>query len=479
MSRELAIAITLVAYNIALVAIGLWAQRRTADGADFFLGGRKLGPVVAAISASASSSSAWTLLGVSGFAYQFGVSAIWLFPACVGGFVINWFLLARPLREQSHRQGLLTATEVLAGPPDRPLHRAIATLASLVVLVFFTIYVASQFQGAGKTFHEAFGISTEISVLVGAGVVVLYTLLGGFWAVSLSDTVQGFVMALTSLMLPLAALVAVGGPRALVTALSELADPAYLSLTQGFGPWVGAGFVAGLLGIGLGYPGQPHVVNRFMALREGEGELRRARWVAISWAVLVYAGMILLGICGRVLLDGLADNEVVFLAVADRLFSPVVAGIMIAAVLSAIMSTADSQLLVAASSVTHDLGLGGKTTASMLSRSRAVVLLLSVLAVLTALLGPSEIFTPVLVAWSALGAVFGPVLLVTALRGPVSPGRTLTAMTIGLLLAIAGAIFRQKTGLPWAAITERVLPFVVGLLIAASGRPSENREEQR
>jgi len=449
MPHETAVLATLVVYNVILVALGLWARGRTRDGADFFLGGRRLGPTVAAISASASSSSAWTLLGVSGYAYRYGLSAVWLFPGCVGGFLLNWCVLAGPLRRASGVTGALTVTELLAGPPGARRRRAIVGLASAVVLVFLTVYVASQLQGAGKTFQETFGLPVEAAILLGAGVVLAYTLLGGFWAVSVTDTLQGLLMAGTAIVLPAGALVAVGGLDGLALGLSKVPQVGYQSWTQGLGGAAAIGFVAGLLGIGLGYPGQPHVVNRFMALRDDGPSLVRARRIAITWAVVVYTGMIVLGLAGRVLYPGLEDAEVVFLTATRELFVPVVAGVMIAAVLSAILSTADSQLLVAASAVAHDLG-GGAASREMLRRSRIVVA-------------------------SVLGAVFGPPLLVTVLKGPPPPSRTLAAMVAGLVLTVAGAAWKSRHGAPWDPIWERVVPFAVALAIAA-WRPARARE---
>ncbi len=465
MTREQAVLMTLVAYKLALVAIGLAARGRNKDAADFFLGGRSLGPLVAAISASASSSSAWTLLGVSGFAYGFGLSAIWIFPSCVGGFVINWYILAPALRRYAPAGRALTVTEILAGPPGRPGQRGVTVVASLIVLVFMTSYVASQFQGAGKTFNETFGWSIEASVLIGAAIVVFYTLLGGFWAVSISDTLQGLAMAATSLVLPALAIAAVGGPTELARGMSGVTAEGYVDPLNGLGLIGGFGFVLGLLGIGLGYPGQPHVVNRFLALREGEEHLRRARAIAMVWAVIVYAGMLILGWSGRVLFPHLADSEVVFITVANELCHPVVAGVMIAAVLSAIMSTADSQLLVAASSVTYDMPSQRADSAALVSGSRKVVLILSLAATVAALYGPREIFSPVLVAFAAMGAAFGPPLLTTVFGKPLSPRRTMAAMLAGLGLTVAGAAYRTLAGGAWGAASERVLPVIVAFVI--------------
>ena len=455
MSADFALITTLIAYKVGLVLVGLWAQRRTQTGADFFLGGRQLGPWVAAISASASSSSVWTLLGVSGAAYAWGLGAVWLFPACVGGFVLNWVVLAPALRRVSEKTGALTVTELLARD-----HRGLRAVASIIVLGSLCTYVAAQFLGAGKTFNETFGWSVEHSILLGGGIVVLYTMLGGFWAVSVTDTIQGLLMAATSVVLPVAAVAAVG-----VDSLFVGGPDGFDSLTRNMTPSAAVGFVAGTLGIGLGYPGQPHVVNRFMALRDA-ASLARARTIALAWAVIVYAGMLVLGWAGRALLPSLADGEVIFVAATNALFPPVVSGIMLAAVLSAIMSTADSQLLVAASAVTHDLGFNfGLGRGRVVVSARLVIFAISMAAIVAALFGPSGIFNRVLFAWSAMGAAFGPLLLVTVLRGPVRPRWSMTAMLAGFVLSVGAYSFPQTKG----GIVERVVPFVVALVIAGIG----------
>ncbi len=467
MNETWAIAITLVVYKIALVLIGVVANRRTHDAEDFFLGGRGLGPWVAAISASASSSSAWTLLGVSGAAYAWGLGALWIAPACIGGFVINWYVLGPRLRRLSLADGSLTITDVLAGPPGSPGSTAIRRVCTAIVLLSLLAYVAAQFQGAGKTFHETFAMSTPAAVLLGAGIIVLYTLLGGFWAVSITDTLQGLVMAGAAIIVPIAALAAVGGPSGLMAGLSSVPTAGYDSLTRGMPPAAAAGFVVGLLGIGLGYPGQPHVVNRFMAIRD-ERSVVQGRRIAITWAVIMYAGMLLVGWCARVLLPELADKEVAFIQTTRALLPPVVAGVMIAAVLSAVMSTADSQLLVAASSVAHDLrGKDASThAAAPLRRTRIVVVVLSAVAVALALFGSQEIFSRVLFAWTAMGAAFGPLLLVRVVGGPVRPGARLASIGLGFSLSVLAYSVPTMAGGPW----ERVMPFVVALVVAWWGR---------
>ncbi|WP_372370431.1 sodium/proline symporter [Candidatus Uabimicrobium sp. HlEnr_7] len=470
MSRETTIIITLIVYKVILILIGIFTSRKTSDTDDFYLGGRTLGPVVSAISASASSSSAWTLLGVSGAAYTWGVSVIWLFPACVGGFILNWYVVAPRLHAFSHEKNSLTLTEVISR--ETPPKYFIATIASIIIAFSLLFYISSQFQAAGKTFAETFDISYTYSVIIGGAIIIFYTLLGGFWAVSITDTLQGLLMAIGAIILPVAAVIEVGGFSSLFEQLAKVEVNGYLSLTRNLPPAAGIGFVLGLLGVGLGYPGQPHVVNRFMALKDQKSVVQ-ARRIAILWAVCVYAGMIILGLCGRVLFDTVNDKEAIFFVVTNGLFSPVIAGIMTACILSAIMSTADSQLLVAASSLTHDLRLNREKndTANSLVQARVVVLLLSIAAIILALFGSKEIFNRVLFAWTAMGAAFGPILIIRLFFGPITPRAILTAMLLGFILSVVGHSIPQTKG----TYFDRILPFVLATIIAFLGTKREKK----
>lgn len=463
MSQAQSILLTLIVYKIVLVLIGVWASRRTRDNTDFFLGGRHLGPTVAAISASASSSSAWTLLSVSGMAYLWGLPALWLFPATLMGFLINWIYVGPRLMRESRNNGAITLTEFLADSVEPGGRRSVLTLGAGIVLFSFVFYIAAQFQAAGAAFATSFGLNTATAVSIGATVVLVYTLLGGFWAVSVTDTLQGLLMALTALVLPIIAMAHVGGWDALVDALRTMPAGATVQ-TSGI---AGIGFVLGTLGIGLGYPGQPHVVNRFMALRDRRA-LAQARVIAIAWAIVIYGGMLLLGLCGRVLYAGLVESEHILFEMATRLISPVAAGVMIAAVLSAIMSTADSQLLVAASAVTNDLGDPEAGHRASLLRSRLVVVGISVLAVILALAVPDRIFTRVLFAWHAIGSAFGPALVLRLAGVRLSAGGLLWSMGTGFGLT---AILHW---LPYEAgpgdTLERLLPLLAATLIAWSTR---------
>ncbi len=450
---------TMLVYLVLLLGIGAWAQRRTVDTSDFHLAGRKMGPWVAALSASASSSSAWTLLGVSGAAYAWGLQAIWLVPAVISGFFINWVFIAPRLQPASHANGALTLVEFLASGLDETAQRRLRLTGALIVLFCFSFYIASQFQGAGTALGAALPIGSTAAVVIGALIVVLYVFLGGFWAASVSDALQGLMMLSVALFLPVVAFVAVGGWSGMMTGLESL-DPDLTRFTTQPNVILVLVFVAGLFGIGLGYPGQPHVVNRFMALEKPES-IRYARAIALVWAAIIYTGMVLLGWSARVLLPELGDGEAALLEVAGQLLPPILGGLIAGGVLAAIMSTSDSQLLVAGSAVSHDIRRGNLS----LAIDRVVIVALGILAVVLALFFPAKIFERVLFAWQGLGNAFGPLLIVLLFAGPVRPGYRLAAILTGFGLTVALNFAPDAPG----DAAERLIPFFLALAIAWKG----------
>lgn len=472
MSPTSIILITLVIYKALLIGIGFWASRRTHNEDDFFLGGRSLGPVVAAISYSSSASSAWTLLGMSGVAYVMGLGALWIVAGSVIGMLIAWFWIAPRLMQVSREKRLVTLTDLLLGDLQGVSRQLLLWLVSLVIVVSFSFYVAAQFQGAASTFASSFGMSMPVSIVTGATIIMLYTLLGGFWAVSVTDTVQGLLMAATAVLLPLTALQAVGGWDGFITQLQAVSSASQLSWRAGNVGLAGMGFVLGLLCIGIGTFGQPHLLVRFMALRD-ERAMRQARILTIVWYLLVFLGMCFLGLVGHILFPVIDDPERIFFVLTENLFSPVVGAILIAAVLSAIMSTADSQLLVAASAIAHDLGLGAGSAARSLLVSRLSIAGLVILAVLIALFLPEKIFSRVLFAWIALGSAFGPLVFARLAHWEIASTATVLSVALGFGSAVLLYLAPNTPG----DIAERVIPFSLAMLSLWLGKKEPRSPE--
>jgi sodium/proline symporter len=460
--------ITLVVYKALLIAIGFWATSRTRSEEDFFLGGRGLGPLVAAISYSSSASSAWTLLGLSGAAYLLGLSVVWIAGGSVVGMLVAWFWIAPRLMRVSRSRGHLTFTEFLAQDCQGGMRHAIVLTASVIVIFSFVFYVAAQFQGAGITFSSTFELSMAKSILIGAAIIMVYTLLGGFWAVSVTDTLQGLLMAFTSLLLPLAALVEVGGIDGFLEGLRVASAPEQLSWTAGHAGLVALGVVVGSLSISFGTYGQPHLLVRFMALRDDRA-LRQARLIAIGWYATVFVGMCFLGLAGHILHPAVDNPENIFFVLTDSLFAPVLGAVLLAAVLSAIMSTADSQLLVAASAIAHDLGLAREHPQRKLLISRVTIVGLVGVAVLVALYLPERIFSRVLFAWIALGSAFGPTLFFRLAGARLRPGGVLISILTGFGLAVLFYMLPDTPG----DVLERFGPFACAVVVLFLSRRAD------
>lgn len=456
MERSTAILIALVAWLVALLVLGFVAQRRTRDADAFYLGGKTLGPWVGALAANASSSTAWSLVGVSGFAYLNGLVALWLIPGCVGGFVLNWWFVAPRLRAQTGAS--LTLTDFLAGEPGRPGRRAVVVTAAVLSLVTLTVYVAAQIQAAGMAFGHAFATEQALGAVLGAAVTLTYTLAGGYLASSITNTIQGLQMVAVAVLVPIAAVAHLGGPAAFVAAVGRIDVPGYHSL---FGTREGAAAIAfalGLCGIGLGYPGQPHAVNKFMGMAPG-ASMAIARTVGIGWAVLLYSGMLVLGFAARAIWTLPAgEHENVLYEASRHLFSPLLDAVVLASAIAAIMSTVDAHLLVCASCVTHDLGLARWFPARKLALARGTLLAIGVLATVAALQLEANVFKNVLFAWGALGSAFGPLLLVRLGCGDVAPRWALASIWVGGGLAIAGHL--------WPILAPRFADLVVSWLAA-------------
>ena len=455
---------TLAIYKIVLIAIGLWAARLNKNESDFFLGGRGLGPWVAGLSYAASTSSAWVLLGFSGFVYFVGVSALWMVPGIWLGYVVVWLWFGPRLRAETAGEGHVTASDFMAaraGPIWRP---AIAALAGFLVLFTFVFYIAAQFGAAAIAFESQFALSRTHSVLIGALVILVYALLGGFWAVSITDTLQGAIMMLIAVILPVVAVIAAGGPVGIAETLSQTMPGEYLDPFGGRAGLAFLGFALGVASIGLGTYGQPHLLARLMAVKD-EAARRQGFLVAMGWGVVVYIGMASMALAGRALLPDVANGEALFY--------------QLAAILSAVMSTVDSLLIAASAAAAHDLRLVKLLKGREILVSRTVMAAICMLAVVLTLSLPSTIFDRVLFSWSALGAAFGPIIVARVAGAEPQGWAIFTAILFGFFTTVLFYVFGQigddaMTGLTGlltdlAALPgdpfERIFPWVIPLLL--------------
>ncbi len=451
--------ITLIAYQGVLLGIGFWAKGRNTNERDFFLGGRNVGPFITAMSYGASSSSAWVLLGLTGYFYTTGAKALWILPGVWAGYVVVWLFIGPGLRALAGKHDLVTLTDYLALGATGKARHLIVWMAAFMIIFSFSFYVAGQFQGAGTAFVSAFDLPMSISVLIGAGVVLVYTWLGGFWAVSVTDAVQAGLMLIVAILLPIAAIAALGGPGAFWQAVTSGAAS---TAAPGAGTLASVGFVIGSLGIGIGPVGQPQLLTRLMAI-DDQRDIKRGFAMALGWAVIVFSAMAVLGLAARALIAPDAGaSEGVFFALSAQILPGVLGGIVLAAVLSAIMSTADSLLLVAGSAAAHDLGLAKRFPRHSLLISRLMTAFLCVAAAALTLALPASIYGRVLFAWSALGAAFGPLVIAMAIGRPARPAGVIIAMLTGFILTV---IFYLQPNTPGDWL-ERVLPFVIALCIA-------------
>jgi len=439
----------LVLYVAVLLVIGWLAARRTRGGEDFHLAGRSLGAWAAAVSSTASSESGWVTLGAVGMTFTHGVSGLWYAPGCLLGYVVNVYFVAPRIQRLSRSQGSLTLTDIITQRWGDPRH--LLRIVSVVIIILAMMgYVAAQMTAAGKAFSSSGLGGYRTGVLLGALVITMVTSLGGFRGVAWTDLFQGLLMAFALVALPLYAVSRLGGLGALAEGLGAI-DTDFLTATGGRVGSAAWGFIVGNLGIGLGYPGMPHVITRYMAAG-GDEQVRRLRLIAILWGVAVFYGAGLCGLVARVMVPTLEDGERGLMALSLLLMPPLVAGLMLAAVISAILSTVSSQLLVAASAVSYDVVEGALGRHPDERRSlvlgRVTVAAVGVLGVLLALSEVRVVFWFVLFAWSILGASFGPLILLSLAGGRTNRHGALAGMLTGLGVSFAWYVGRQATESP-------------------------------
>ena len=453
--------ITLIIYSAGLIGIGFWASKNAQSEDAFILADRSLGSVVAGLAYAASTSSAWVLLGFSGFVYAIGPSAMWMVPGILAGYAVVWFWSGRVLQEDTAEHDHLTLTDFVSQHTDSPtIGRLIRIAASLIIAFSFSWYIAAQLQGAGQAFNDLFDSSLALGVVIGAALILVYTFLGGFVAVSIVDTVQGALIGIVAVILPAIAFFHVGGFSAFTEMLAE-APPSFSSAFGDRAGLAALGFVVGLSATGFGALGQPHLVAWIMAARDKRARIEGGA-IACAWGAIVYTGMGVLGLAARIMFGESGVNEGVFFGSATELLPGIFAGIVAAATLSAIMSTVDSQLLVAGAALSHDLGLARLAPKRKVLISRLAIILVCIAAVAVTLLLPSSIFERVLFAWVALGATFGPIVVARTIGWTPRNGYLLASMLTGFFLSLALTfLLASGPGGIWTTIAPWVGSFAI------------------
>ena len=401
--------VTFAFYLIVIFALGWAAWKQTKTHQDYLLGGRRLGPVTTALSAGASDMSGWLLLGLPGLAYDVGLGALWLAMGLLVGTWLNWQLVAPRLRKETERLNSVTLPTWLERRFNDQRH-GLRILSAIFILVFFLFYTSSGLVAGGKLFAEAFGLPYEQAVIAGVFCIGIYTLFGGFLAVSWTDVVQALLMlaALVSVPIVVAGLIA---EDATLSRHAATRGDLFYVLYDATGKPFSLLQIISLCAWGLGYFGQPHILARFKAIRH-PAQLKQAKYIAVSWSFLTLAGAIAVGISGAMFFtDPLPDSEKVLIALSHAVFHPLVAGILIAAILAAIMSTADSQLLVCASAISEDLYLKRTQEQSSAHTARWCLLIMAALATILAMNPEAGVLDLVSYAWAGFGATFGPVIL--------------------------------------------------------------------
>ena len=419
MTNDLMIINACVFYIGCMMAIGVYYYRKTQNMSDYFLGNRKLGAWVTSLSAEASDMSGWMLMGVPGFAYLAGLNAGWIAVGIAIGTWANWQFVAARLRRYTELAGnALTLPEFLQNR-YKDKSNLLRIVPAIFILIFFILYTSSGFVSAGRLFETVFGIDFQLAIFLGAGSVVFYTLIGGFLAVSRTDFIQGVMMFFAILLVPTCAAMSLGGFGDTVSAISNFKSEMFDPFLKPDGSTITALEIISLMAWGIGYFGQPHILVRFMAVKS-TAEIPQATKIAMTWVILSLAAAVAVGMVGTVYLSETlvgTDSEKVFLVMTNNLFPPIIAGIVLSAVLAAIMSTASSQLLVAASAFAQDfyktLLRQDASQAELVWISRASVLIIASIAVYLGFNPNSFILDMVAYAWAGFGAAFGPAILMS------------------------------------------------------------------
>jgi sodium/proline symporter len=458
--------IAFVAYLLIIIAIGVYASRFSSEGiSNFFIGGRKMGLVVVALSSVVSGRSAWLLLGVTGMAYTMGLSALW---AVMGYTLAELFLFlyyAPRIRRFSEQYDCITVPDFFSERFGDQTG-TVRIVVVFIIILFMVAYVSAQFVAGGKAFHTSFHISENQGLIITTIIILFYTMLGGFLAVSLTDTIQGVFMIIALIVLPVIAISHVGGVADFYQLTRTIDNGQFLNPMA-----MGLGSMIGFLGIGLGSPGNPHIIARYMSIQDPE-KLKAVAVVGTLANVVMAFGALVTGMAGRLFYDNITllpgqDTEAIYPLMASIHLHPVMFGVVIASIFAAIMSTADSQLLVAASALVRDVyekllckdkPIPQKT---LVLYSRLTVLILVIMALLLAMLAESLIFWLVLFAWAGLGAAFGP----TSILALFWKKTTKAGVIAGMITGASCVIIWNRIPALVNIVYELVPAFMLGLIV--------------
>ena len=482
MSFDAPLLVTFVAYLFLILFLGIKAYRRTHSLDDYILGGRKLGAAFTALSVGASDMSGWLLLGLPGAIYLSGLSEIWIGIGLVLGAYCNWLFVSKRLRIYSqHANNSLTLPDYFENRFNDTT-RALRLVSAFVILLFFTFYTASGLVGGAILFENSFGLQYSTALISGGFIIVGYTFIGGFLAVVWTDAVQAVLMFLALLVAPTVVILSSGGMDVVwqqVQAVNPQSTKLFSNMTL-------IGFLS-LIAWGLGYAGQPHILARFMAV-ESPQKLVAARRIAMVWMILVLFGSIATGLAG---IAYFADNplknpETVFITLSQQLFNPWVAGIITAAILSAIMSTVDSQLLVSSSVISEDFyRVFVRPQASekeLLMVSRGAVIAIALLAMFIASDRESRVLDLVSYAWAGFGAAFGPVIVFSLFWRSMTAASAIAGMIVGAVTVVvwsnmSGGLFDLYEIVPGFALASVVIVIITMLKPATDAQALNTFEE--
>jgi len=448
-------------YLIVLVIIGIWSSRFNKTLDDFLIAGRKLGTWPVAISAEASDMSGWLVLGLPGRGFVYGIGALWTSIGASLGTLFNWSVIAKRLRRFTEKLHSITIPDFLEDRYNDKTH-IIRAISTTIITIFMVSYVSVQLVASGKIISEAFGWDYHSALILGFAIITFYTLMGGFFAVAWTDVFQGILIVGILLILPIIGIIRLGGLGSIFSEVGKINTDA-LSPSFGYGGLLFLLFAFVSMSWFFGYPGQPHILTRYMAIKE-EKKIWNSTLIGMIWVIISLWGAVLIGIIGLSLFKGLPDPEKVMPLLAMNLLPEWAAGIVIAAITAAIMSTADSQLLVASSSVVedvyHKLVNPNINQKKLVFYSRISVLLLSVIAFLLALQG-GVIYFLVAFAWGGLAASFGPLIILSLWWKRTTKWGAIAGMVSGTITVIIWDKFGVANFLSSSFSSELVIPGMI------------------